>query len=82
MGHTRIQPVERLYELTRQRASAEDTSTAAVVRKAVARSAASPVQRPVSMEEFTFIGSGRSQPVGPQPLSERHDDALAEDFQG
>ena len=80
MRHTRFQLDERLYDLTRQRAFAEGTSMAAVVRKAVARYVASPVQRPASLEHFTFIGSGRSQPGGPQPLSERHDDALAEDF--
>ena len=81
MRHTRIQLDDRLYELTRQRALTEGTSIAAVVRKAVARYVASPAQRPVSLENYSFIGSGRSQPVGPQPLSECHDDALAEDFQ-
>ena len=32
------------------------------------------------VKDFTFIGSGRSKPSDPRPLSERHDEALAEDF--
>ena len=55
---------------------------ALVVREAVAQYVAAPAKRPDSLESFSFIGSGRSQPGGPQPLSERHDDALAEDFGG
>ena len=82
MRRTQIQLDEHLYELTRQRAFAEGTSMAAVVREAVAQYLAAPAKRPDSLESFSFIGSGRSQPGGPQPLSERHDDALAEDFGG
>ena len=82
MRRTQIQLDDHLYELTRQRAFAEGTSMAAVVREAVAQYVAAPAKRPDSLESFSFIGSGRSQPGGPQPLSERHDDALAEDFGG
>lgn len=32
------------------------------------------------LERFTFIGSGQSERSTPHPLSERHDEALAEDF--
>ena len=32
------------------------------------------------LKGFTFIGSGQSSPGTPQPLFERHDEALAEDF--
>lgn len=71
---------EQLYESARQRAFAEGTTMAAVVRNALARYVASPSQRPASLEKFTFTGSGQSQPGGPQPLSENHDRALAEDF--
>ena len=82
MRRTQIHLDEHRYELTKQRAFAEGTSMAAVVREAVAQYLAAPAKRPDSLESFSFIGSGRSQPGGPQPLSERHDDALAEDFGG
>ena len=32
------------------------------------------------IEEFAFIGSGRSSKSKADPISERHDEALAEDF--
>lgn len=80
MGRTQTQLDEQLYDLSKKRAFAERTSMTAI-RKAGACSVASSTQRPVALESFTFIGSGRSQSGGPQPLSERHDDALAEDFQ-
>ena len=81
MPRTYIQLDEQLYKLTKQRAVADGTSMATVVQRAVARYVTSPAQRPATLERFTFIGSGRSQPGGPLPLSVRHDDALAEDFQ-
>ena len=82
MRRTQIQLDEPLYELVKQRAYAEDKSMAAVVREAVAQYVALPAARHASLESFSFIGAGRSQPGGPQPLSERHDEALAEDFSG
>ncbi len=82
MLRTQVQLDEHLYELTKQRAFAVGTSMAAVVREALARYVAAPAKRPASQRSYSFIGSGRSQPGGPQPLSERHDDALAEDFGG
>ncbi len=81
MPRTYIQLDEQLHKLTKQRAVADGTSMATVVQNAVAHYVTSPAQRPATLERFTFIGSGRSQPGGPLPLSERHDDALAEDFQ-
>jgi len=81
MRRTQIQLDEQLYELTKQRAFADGTSMTTVVRRALACYLASPSQRPASLESFTFIGSGQSQPSGLLPLSEHHDDALAEDFQ-
>ena len=82
MRRTQIQLDEPLYELTKQRAFAEGKSMAAVVREAVAQYVVTPSKRPDSLASFSFIGSGQSAPGSPQPLSERHDDALAEDFGG
>lgn len=90
-AHIRLD--EATYALARQRASAEGLSFAAFVRKALEqqlapqgrplpdrRQIASPKVNLPRVEDFTFIGSGRSKPNDPRPLSERHDEALAEDF--
>ena len=42
--------------------------------------AASKESRRLTLEDLTFIGSGRSKPSDPRPLSERHDEALADDL--
>ena len=82
MKRTQVQLDETTYVLAKQRAFAEDKSMAAVIREAVAQYLTSPGGRPTGLESFTFIGSGRSSPGGPRPLSERHDEALVEDFAG
>ena len=82
MKRTQVQLDEATYELTRQKAFAEGRSVSAVIREAVGQYLASPASRRLTMSDFSFIGSGRSGPGDPRPLSERHDDALAEDFAG
>ena len=93
MRRAHIRLDEATYTLARQRASAEGISFAAFVRRAVEeqlapesrtlsnrRQSASPNMNLPRVKDFTFIGSGRSKPSDPRPLSERHDEALAEDF--
>ena len=93
MRRAHIRLDEATYALARQRASAEGISFAAFVRRAVEqqlapkgqslpdrRQLASQSMKLPRVEDFTFIGSGRSKPSDPRPLSERHDEALAEDF--
>ena len=80
MRRTQVQLNETTYELAKQRAFAENKSMAAVIRDAVEQYLTSSDSRLEGLESFGFIGSGRSMPGGPQPLSERHDEALAEDF--
>lgn len=36
--------------------------------------------KPIRLEDLTFIGAGRSNPGKLDPISERHDEALLEDF--
>ena len=88
MRRAQIRLDEATYALARQRASAEGISFAAFVRKAVEEQLA-PVtnqnprpenKKPITVEGFTFIGMGRSDQGDLSPLSERHDEALAEDF--
>ena len=80
MKRTQVQLDDTTYVLAKQKAFVENKSMAAIIREAVAEYLTSPDGSRTGLESFTFIGSGRSGPGGPRPLSERHDDALAEDF--
>ena len=83
MIRTQVQLDETTYALAKQRAFAESKSLAAIIREALTQYLTSPNSRSSElsgMNRFTFVGSGRSTPGEPYPLSESHDDALAEDF--
>ena len=80
MIRTQIQLDEATYTLVKQRAYAENKSLAAVVRDALAQYLTPSGVQFEGLEGFTFIGAGQSGPGSPNPLSERHDEALAEDF--
>ena len=80
MRRTQIQLDEKTYALAKQRAFAESKSLAAVIREALAHYLTTSGGSPGELEGFSFVGSGRSKPDSPIPLSERHDEALAEDF--
>ena len=80
MIRTQIQLDETTYALAKQRAYAENKSLAAVVRDALDQYLTPSAKQSGGFEGFTFIGSGQSSPGTPHPLSEKHDEALAEDF--
>ena len=80
MIRTQIQLDETTYALAKQRAHAENKSLATVVRDALDQYLMPSAEQPAGPEWFTFIGSGQSGPATPHQLSERHDEALAEDF--
>ena len=80
MVRIQIQLDETTHALARQKAFAENKSLADVVRDALTRYLTSSGAQSSEVDRFTFIGSGESLPEGPSPLSERHDDALAEDY--
>ncbi len=80
MIRVQIQLDETTYALAKQRAYAENKSLAAVVRDALYQYLMPSAEEPIGLEVFTFIGSGQPGAGTPHPLSERHDDALAEDF--
>ena len=80
MRRTQIQLDEPTYDMARRRAFSEGKSMAAVVREALTQYLTPGAARPMTMDDFTFIGSGRSKSGDPRPLSERHDEALADDF--
>ena len=80
MVRTQIQIDETTYALAKQRACAENKSLAAVVRDALDQYLTPSPNQSTGLKGFTFIGSGQSGTGTPHPLSERHDEALAEDF--
>ena len=80
MKRTQLQLDDKIYELLRRKAFDENISMAALVRRAFeSYQTERRIERP-GIEAFTFIGSGHSKPDKNGPVSERHDDALAEDF--
>jgi hypothetical protein len=76
---TQIQLDERTYEVLRRRAFDRGCSIASYVREALAYSlGTAPADRKRTVKDFRFIGSGRSRDGKLAPVSERHDEALAE----
>ena len=82
MKRIQLQLDDKIYELLRRKAFDEKVSIASVVRRALESYLTERRTERPGVEAFTFIGSGHSKPVKDGPVSERHDDALAEDFLG
>ena len=80
MRRTQLQLEEATYEALRSRAYSRGVSMASVIREALAQYLATGSPRPRGIQDFGFIGSGRSEESVFEPISERHDEALAEDF--
>ena len=78
MKRTQLQLDDRIYELLRRKAFDENVSIASVFRRALESYLIGRQTKRPSIESFTFIGSGHSKPDENGPVSERHDDALAE----
>ncbi len=77
MKRTQIQLDEETYRKLREEAHARQTSMAALVREAVrAQLGLGPKHK--RLEDFTFVGSGRSKQGNLAPVSERHDEALTQ----
>jgi hypothetical protein len=80
MKRTQVQLDEATYEALRARAFEQGRSMAAVIRESLHQYFAVGPATAWKLEDLTFIGSGRSSKSGLEPVSERHDEALAEDF--
>lgn len=79
MRRTQIQLDERTYARLRRRAYERGCSISAVAREMLAEALGAPrADRPLTEEQFPFVGAGRSQQGALSPVSERHDEALAE----
>jgi len=80
MKRTQIQLDEATYERLRRRAFEKGVSMAALIRELLQESLGTRPTRRMRLEDFRLIGAGRSQTSALDPISERHDEALAEDF--
>jgi hypothetical protein len=79
MRRTQIQLDEATYQALKRKAFERGVSMSALLRELV-RGQLIPARVPRSLENFHFIGSGQSKQGRLAPVSERHDEALAEDF--
>ena len=81
MRRTQIQLDEPTYAELRRRAYEEGRSMAALIREALAHAfgTGTPPRR-LSLSDFSFVGTGRSRQGALSPVSERHDEALAQAF--
>jgi len=79
MKRTQVQLDEEMYQKLREEAHEKRTSMAALIREAVrVHLGLSPKPKKRRLEDFTFVGSGRSKQADLEPISERHDEALAQ----
>lgn len=79
MKRTQIQLDEWTYETLRRRAYERGSSISALVRNVLVQSLRGRgPRRRLSLKQFRFIGAGRSRHGRLGPVSERHDEALAE----
>ena len=80
MVRTRIRPDEAICRWARQRACAEGVLFAALVHGALNPYLVREGCNPLTVEGLGFAGIGSSQQGGSNPVSEHHDEVLAEVF--
>ena len=81
MRRTQLQLDDATFQVLRRTAFDEGISMAALMRRIVDDYlGASRTQKRRLLTDFKFIGAGRSESSEFDPISERHDEALAEDF--
>ena len=79
MRRTQVQLDEATYRALKRKAFERGVSMSALLRELL-RAEFNPASAPRRSESFRFIGSGQSEQGGLAPISERHDEALAEDL--
>ena len=80
MVRTRIRLDETIYRLARQRAFVEGIPFTSLVHNALELYLMRESRKPLTIEDLGFAGIGSSQQGDSSPVSERHDEALAEVF--
>lgn len=78
MKRTQVQLDEATYQLLRRMAFEKEISMAGLIREVLQEHLGTRPARRRRVEDFTFIGSGWSDDGSLEPVSERHDEALAE----
>ena len=80
MKRTQIQLDEPTYDVLRSQAFRRGISMAALIRELLHKQLGLSSTRARRLDDLQFIGSGRSAESELDPISEKHDEALAEDF--
>ena len=80
MKRTQLQLDDDIYQVLWTQAYAEGVSIAGLVRKILRQQLFEAPERSRKLRDFSFIASGRSEMTDFDPISERHDEALAQDF--
>ena len=79
MKRTLIQFDEDTYHKLRHRAFEQGRSISSVARELVAKGLGSGKRKKLTrVDQFSFVGAGRSKQGRLSPVSERHDEALIE----
>lgn len=78
MIRAHVQLDETTYRLARSKASDNGVSFASLVREALQQYLARESGNPLTIEDLGFVGIGSSDQGNLSPVSERHDEALAE----
>jgi plasmid stability protein len=79
MKRTQIQLDDRTYEKLRRRAFEKGCSISSYVREVLASAlGTAKAKQKLTIRDFKFVGAGGSRQGGLAPVSERHDEALAE----
>ena len=79
MKKTQIQLDDETYAALRRRAYEEHRSISSVVREALGEKLGTRKRkRRLTLKDFPFVGVGRTRQGSLTPVSERHDEALAQ----
>lgn len=79
MRRTQIQLDERTYEKLRRRAFEKGCSVSSYVREVLADAlGTAKTKQRLTIRDFKFVGAGSSRQGRRAPVSERHDEALAD----
>lgn len=73
-----IQFDDATYAALRRRAYEEHRSISSVVREELGKALLPKPRRRLTLRDFKFVGVGKTKQGELSPVSERHDDALAE----
>ena len=82
MQRTQVQLDPETYAAVRQRAFDTRRSISAVVRDTLAAALHVRPSAPAAIDDFHFIGAGRSNQRPSRPVSAHHDAALADAYAG